>query len=168
MRSPQEDIANSVNVLVKEGDLLLRLRDLKRIWHVSDAWHTREITFCLRVGGGAVVVVRLLLRRRRRQVWELIALNHTLSCRYAFLRRMILDVPGCRVHHLPDARQVGRPLGCPSHSARLGRRLRLASGRHRREREQHGLDHRRSKPSHAPISHLIRLRHRKNAGRSSL
>ena len=89
------------------------LRNLKGIRHVHDAGHTRQIAFRLGVGGRAVLEVFLLLEQRLGTVGDLVSLDDALPRRHASFRDMVLDVPGRRIHGLPDAREVRLAVGRP-------------------------------------------------------
>src|SRR5262249_13071429 len=67
----------------------------------------RQVPFRFGIGCRAVVEILPLLHQRLRPIGKLVALDYALTGRHAQTRLMILDIPGGRVQHLPDALQVG-------------------------------------------------------------
>ena len=91
---------------------LRRLSDLKRIGHVGDARHARQIAVGFgEIGGLAIGEVFLLLCQSPGLIGDLIALYDAQSRRDSQLPDMILNVPGSGVHRLPDAVQIRLSVG---------------------------------------------------------
>ena len=65
-RRPHVDDANCARILVGNHDVVLRLDYLKRVWKICGAWHTRQITFDLRVELRPIRLILLFFRSHRR------------------------------------------------------------------------------------------------------
>src|SRR5205823_11989761 len=63
MRSLHKDSADGMDILVRDGDVCRRLKNLERIGHVRDTRHAWQITLRLRIRGDAVGEVLFLLSR---------------------------------------------------------------------------------------------------------
>ena len=93
MRVPVHvDVANGVQILVEDGDLVGLLNDLKRIRHVGDARHSGKVALGLRIERRALVEVLLLLRERRRLVGDGAPFHHAVPGGHAEARA---DGPRC-------------------------------------------------------------------------
>src|SRR4029450_4028947 len=101
----QRHEAMDVDVFVDDQDVVRELGDLKRKWHIRDAWHARHIAFRFRIEGRTLFEVLLLLRQGPLLIWNVIALDDTLSRRHAESPGMILNIPRGSVERLPDAFQ---------------------------------------------------------------
>jgi len=101
-RAVREDVPHGVDVFVKDGQLIRLLNDLKRIRHVGNARHARQVTLRFRVQRRALVVILLLLDERLGLVRDLVALDNARTARYTFLRGVILNIPRGGIHRLPD------------------------------------------------------------------
>ncbi len=98
------DVANCVNVFMNEREVRGCLKNLKRIRHVHESRHAGQEAPGFRVRGRAVSEVLLFFLRGPWLVGDDVALDDTLPCRNVLLRRVTLNIPRGRVHHLPDAR----------------------------------------------------------------
>ena len=122
MGTVQVDVADRVHVLVQDRDLVALLDDLERVRHVGDARHARHVALRLGIVRQALPEILLAQRERRRQVRNLPALDDPLPSGHAELRRMIFDVPDGGIERLPDALQIGMPVGRTRHAVRLLRK----------------------------------------------
>jgi hypothetical protein len=121
----EPEVPRGVDVFVEDRDLGRRLHDLERVRHVVDPRRADHEAFRLGIRGMPAAIVHLALRERQRQVRNLVALDNALARRNAKLRRVILDIPDCRVDRLPDPLQIGLAVGGSRHAVRrAGWRLR--------------------------------------------
>src|ERR1700733_5274147 len=100
--------ADGMNVFVQHDNFSRSLHDLKWKRHIGESWDARQVALRLRIGGGAALEVLPFLLGGPRLVGNLVAFDDTLAGRHAFLRAMVLNVPGGRVRDLPEAGQIRR------------------------------------------------------------
>ena len=121
-----------------------------------------QITLRFRVGGRAVLKVLALLGQRRRLVGNLVAVDDTHPGRHSLSGLMVLDIPGRRVHDLPDAAEIGLAVWSPRQGL-IVRSLPAGNGdpggEHQNDRNHHGqagepMGHRR-----VLYTHSVRERH---------
>src|ERR1700687_5802486 len=129
------DAPSGARELIGDQDVWARtLDDLKGKRHIRRAWHSRQITFELRVAKVVPLLVvgdvnhhpffavLLPLRQRPRLVWDLTVLHHTLSRgllaggthelgKRSRLPLMVLNVQIGRDESLPQTVQVGLTVG---------------------------------------------------------
>src|SRR5262245_61454123 len=79
VRAADEDVSDSMNILVQDDDLIRGLHYLKRIRHVGDARNARQETSRFRVRRSVVLKVFLLLLSRPRLVRDFITFNDSLT-----------------------------------------------------------------------------------------
>src|SRR5438067_784477 len=118
------DRAGGARILIGHQDDVRTLNNLKRIGHIRGARHARQITLDFRVSDQAVFKVLFLFRGRRGQVGDIIPLHDAWPRRHCAdrteghhlsrSRRMLLEVPVCRVDSLPDTVQVWFAVRCTS------------------------------------------------------
>ena len=124
---------------VGDQDVQRRLNDLKWIWHVRRARHTRQIALDLWIGSQPLLRVLFLLCRRLRQVGDFVAFHDASARRNAergtergdrsHLGRMILDIPIRGVERFPNAVQVRLPIRRARRLVSLG--IGITDRRHR-------------------------------------
>ena len=110
MRIPVHiNVANGVLILVQDGDFVGLLNDLKRMRHVRDARNSRKVALGFRIERRAIVEVRLLSGQGRGLIRDR-SFHDTAPGGHTEARTVILEIPGSRVEHLPNALQVRLPI----------------------------------------------------------
>src|SRR5689334_18335422 len=98
------DVADRMNVLVDDSDVVGSLKDLKWIRHVGDTGDPGHQAFHLGIFRSALLEILRLLLQGPWLIRDFIAFYDTLPRGYTTPGTMVLDVPCRRVDHLPDAR----------------------------------------------------------------
>src|SRR3970040_1593710 len=107
MLAVQKDVANGMQVLVEDRDLVATLHDLKRKRHIGDARDAWQETPGLRIHGMTIPEVLVFLCQRGWQIRNLVSVDDPCTCGDAQLRMMILNIPCGGVQRLPDPLHVG-------------------------------------------------------------